>query len=967
MYNRKDIAVRVNIKSIKGYTMRAIGALEDRIRKLEYYTVLNAIALDTKTLSVRDATGNIERFKNGIFADPFNDHTLGKTSDREYCISVDSNKSIIRPVFEELFNNLRLIPGSSSNIKVAGRLAMIDYDSQPLGGNPYATTYRNCTESYYNFKGSIWLYPGFDNSNETKLAAPQNVTIDIAGAFSDLLATGIAKDISTVAGARTLVGVVEGRENADGTGRVTQTSTFAQTTTTTVKDIAVNVKPINYDMGTYVKDVSILPYMRARPVAAVARGLKPNTRVYPYFDKVPVSQYCSPARANPSFAGAGGKLDPQIIANNIGNQDLSIILQKNGSFSDPLYTDASGELYFIFYLPANTFRAGERTLVLANVDDINATGAIITSAEAVYTSSSLSVTSQQMSFQLLQPSFTPTTTVSQSTVTSQQTTIFDPVGETFVVQDTTSVQVPGIYLSQIGVYFKSKSSSLGITCVVAQTTAGYPDATKVIGKAYLYPTQVSTSNDSSAETVFTFETPILLQSDMTYAFWCEPDGSNPDYEIWISEVGGTDKITGAAITQQPYSGVMVVSSNGKSWNIIQSSDIKFKLYRARFKYSSATAVFGNEKNEFITTSYMYRANTANPVQVGDIVYAANSANLSQVYTNTTVYPVATVKAVDELNNILYLENSNGKFSNTTYANIRIYRVRDLSNTALINATNLVANAVIQTLDDPTYHSIVPKFAFLEPLGTTIALTYSGTSNSSVYDSTSTYVKNESLYEFSDYERVIKSYSNEVALGGYTNGSTTFTVNLRTNSEYLSPVIDLSAKTFNFVRNLINNDDTNEHTRYGAAKNKYISKNVVLNQEAEDLIVYITGYRPYGTNIEMYGKFLNSSDTEAFDNKPWSKLEIKDGMDVVYSSPQDTEDFREYKFGLISGNTVSAQQNAYADPLASAPDPTGILTYYDTNGTVYTGFSTFGIKIILLSDDPVKIPTLRDVRGIALQM
>lgn len=966
MFNRKDIAVQVSIKSVKGYTMRAIGALEDRIRKLEYYTVLNALALDTKTLSVRDASGNIERFKNGIFADPFNDHTLGKTSDREYSIAVNSDKSIIRPVYEELFNNFRIIPGSSSNIKVAGRLAMIDYDSVFLGGNPFATTYRNCTESYYNFKGTVWLYPGFDNSNETTLAAPQNVTVDIAGAFSDLLATGIAKDISTVAGARQLTGTTNVN---NGNGTVTTTNQFSQTTTTTVRDLAVNVKPINFDMGSFVKDVSILPYMRSRPVAAVARGMKPNTRVYPYFDKVAISQYCTPAKANPAYANANGRLDPQIIANSIGNQDQSIVLQRNGNFGDPLITDANGELYFIFYLPANTFRAGERTLLVTNVDDINATGAIITTGEAVYTSSSLSVTSQQMSFQILQPSFTPTSVTTSATVntTSSFTWAIDPVGETFIVQDTASIQVPGIYLTQLGVFFKSKSPSLGISCVVAQTTAGYPDATKIIGRSYLFSSQVLTSQDSSAETVFTFETPILLQSDMTYAFWCEPDGSNPDYEIWISEVGGTDKITNAAITQQPYSGVMVVSSNGKSWNIIQSSDLKFKLYRARFKSTSGTAVFANEKNEFLTTSYIYRTNTSNPILNGDLVYAANSANLNQTLTNTSIHPIGTIKAVDELNNIIYLENSNGKFSNTTYANLRIYRVQDPSNTALIAANTLVANALISTIDEPVYHGIVPKFAFLEPIGTNITLTFTGTSNSGVYDASATFIRNEDIYEFNDYERVIKSYSNEVAAGGFTNGSTTFNVTLRTNNEFVSPVVDLSAKTFNFIRNLINNDDTNEHTRYGAARNKYISKNVVLNQEAEDLIVYITGYRPVGTNIQVYGKFLNSADNETFDSKPWTLLEYKDGMDVVYSSPQDVEDYREYRFGLPVGNTVAAQQNAYSDQFATAPDPINILTYYDTNGTPYTGFSTFGIKIVLLSDNPVKLPTLRDVRGLALQM
>ena len=35
----------------------------------------------------------------------------------------------------------------------------------------------------------------------------------------------------------------------------------------------------------------------------------------------------------------------------------------------------------------------------------------------------------------------------------------------------------------------------------------------------------------------------------------------PDYEIWISEVGGNDILTKRAINSQPYIGVMFVSSN----------------------------------------------------------------------------------------------------------------------------------------------------------------------------------------------------------------------------------------------------------------------------------------------------------------------------------------------------------------------------------------------------------------------
>lgn len=986
MYNRKDLAVKVSIKSIKGYTMKEIGALEDRIRRLEYYTVLNALELDTKTLSVRDATGTLERFKNGIFADPFNDHTLGKTTDREYSIAVSSERSIARPTFDQLFGDFKLKISSSTNVRTGGRLAMINWTDEVYAENPYATTYRNCTEAYYKWKGFCQIFPNVDNQNEVTNLAPQNVTVDVAGAFSDLLALGIAQDIDTVQGARTLTGSSV-TQNPD--GGTTTVNYFSQTAATTVKDIQVNVKTINQDMGSFVKDVSILPYMRSRVVAIIGRGMRPGIRVYPFFDKVAVSQYVSPAKINPSYADINGDLDNTKLANLSRGRENEVLLP-NGSKGDAIYSDARGEVYCLFYIPSSTFRAGDRTFTLTNVDDLAATGAVLTTAEGVYSSSSLAVSQQQLSFTVLQPQFTPVSTTSYATTNSSETIVWnpppppdttqawdggrdgggggsdgnDPIGQSFIINSDKTVAIPGIYLTQIGTYFKSKSQTLGITCVVVSMTAGVPDVSKILGRCHLSSAQVVTSENSSSETIFTFESPILLQSDSQFAFYLMPDGDNPDYEVWISEVGGNDILTGRSINSQPYVGVMFVSSNGRSWNAIQSSDLKFKLYRARFLSQTATAVFTNEQDDYLTLSNLIRTNTGNPIEVGDVVYSANIANPSQTMTDTALKPFGIVQYVDELNNIMYLDNSNGLFNNTVFKNIRVYRVPEIGNPAFITPTYLVANGVINTVDDIIYHGLVPKFNLLEPIGTLFTMNFLGSANSTggySKDITPLAVKNEALFELNDYERVLRSYSNEVADGGYTDGSATFTVNFQTASPYLSPVIDLGSKTFNFIKNRINNDLTNENTRYGNALNKYISKNVILTQEAEDLLVYVTGYRPAGTDIVVYGKFLNESDQDLFDNKEWTLLEHQ--TDYLYSSPQDRDDYKELIYGVFSGNTVVNQTTAYLDP---ATTPEDIITYYDEAGGVYQGFSNFCIKIVLISDDPVKIPMMRDVRAIALQ-
>ena len=149
------------------------------------------------------------------------------------------------------------------------------------------------------------------------------------------------------------------------------------------------------------------------------------------------------------------------------------------------------------------------------------------------------------------------------------------------------------------------------------------------------------------------------------------------------------------------------------------------------------------------------------------------------------------------------------------------------------------------------------------------------------------VINNTEYEFSDSERHSMSRSNEIASLS-SNKSSNFKVDLSSSSDFVSPVINLSKKAMLFVENQINNDLTNEHTRYGNSMTKYISKQIVLadGQEAEDLRVYMTAYRPVSTDVTLYAKFWNNEDPEQFNDKTWTKLEYLNSGDFVYSSPTD---------------------------------------------------------------------------------
>ena len=218
--------------------------------------------------------------------------------------------------------------------------------------------------------------------------------------------------------------------------------------------------------------------------------------------------------------------------------------------------------------------------------------------------------------------------------------------------------------------------------------------------------------------------------------------------------------------------------------------------------------------------------------------------------------------------------------------VAVYRVSN-NNVSQINANNLIAFGPITSVDNLKYHAVVPKFGTLQPAKTAVAVTYKGTTTGNVADAAFTPVLNEYEFEFADTERHVMSKSNELTgLAGAK--SATFNLTLTTQSDFVSPVINLSRKSAFFVENLINNDASNEHTRYGNAQSKYVSKKVVLadGQEAEDLKVYLTAYRPADTDIKVYAKFKSAEDPQNFDDKVWTELEYLNDGEFVYSSPSD---------------------------------------------------------------------------------
>ena len=169
---------------------------------------------------------------------------------------------------------------------------------------------------------------------------------------------------------------------------------------------------------------------------------------------------------------------------------------------------------------------------------------------------------------------------------------------------------------------------------------------------------------------------------------------------------------------------------------------------------------------------------------------------------------------------------------------------------------------------------------------------------------------------------------------------------------VTPVVNHKRTHTTLIKNIINNDATGENGKSGGeALVKYISRKVTLaeGQDAEDIKVYLTGYRPSGSDIRVYGKFLNASDSDSFDDVDWVELTMSSKS--LYSDISQIDDFKEFEYSI---------------PASSLTGPNEEFQYVNSNAVTFTGYKYFSLKIVLLSSLTYRIPRCADVRAICLQ-
>jgi hypothetical protein len=465
-----------------------------------------------------------------------------------------------------------------------------------------------------------------------------------------------------------------------------------------------------------------------------------------------------------------------------------------------------------------------------------------------------------------------------------------------------------------------------------------------------------------------------------------PAGNDPNYEIWVSELGENQLNTTTRISEQPNTGVLFTSANNRTWSAFQAEDIKFLLNRANFEVGTT----GNVILETLDIDYAkFDSFSGSAFASGDKIHGFSfdivdggsgytptngtvsrtlSGGISDGGTNATVEVTITGGAVT---GVVVTDPGSGYTGNPTLtltggtdAEVEVtlnfgyvhnydslYNVgKIVVDTGAFAAEDVVGNGTsygeIVELEDKVLNALGANVGYMDHTPCQLIWAYSATTNvGSETQASSSYVNfvPDKTTELT-FDAAIRSYSNERA---DLDGDKSFKIQLgmSTQTSTVSPVVDLRKCSMVVVANDINNDATDEDIGIGDARSKYVSRQVVLDdgQEAEDLKVYLSQKMPAGTDVKVYGKFLHQSDPAAFEDKDW--IELTTTPPTVTSSS-----FVEYTYDI-----PSTELNG-----------DGVLEY-TTDGVTYTGYKTFAVKVVLLSDKTSVVPKCRELRAIALQV
>lgn len=588
----------------------------------------------------------------------------------------------------------------------------------------------------------------------------------------------------------------------------------------------------------------------------------------------------------------------------------------------PIYTDDEGNVVGTFWLPGGAFRTGERIFRIIDTptNDINSAQTYVN-----YKFDATGVQQTKQMIDLVNKSISSNTVVSSSayTTTSSSTVVTpptaisdgqqhnngghfgqDPIAESFSISKV--LHPDGVFVTGLDLFFRSKDNILPVSVEIRPLENGYPSAASIVtgGFATVVSENVTLSENCTSATRFTFPKPVYIPPG-EYCFVVRSDSLN--YELFVSELGQTIIGSTSIVSKQPFLGSLFKSQNATTWDAIQTEDICFNLYIASF---TSTGQLNFQTNDPVVSAnvvaddFLIHSDWKTPGS-STILWSYSNPTLGSNYFTPDIHNKPPARFA--------LANGSTPVSMTTVlstVNPDVSPIVYPSSTKYIAVKNQIDNAPLAQTN----------FTLISTLGGFAPNTNNPITISSVTGSGAV------AYANANSAGYITSIQ-------FTSGGQGYYDNVSAKIGANSNVISLASET---------------GAKGGPALAKYISRTVTLTPgfDANDLRVFVTAYKPAGTDIQVYFKVKSAQDPTAFDTSTWIRMITDNYLD---SYEGDYTSAREYEF--------IAPETEYGY--------TGIT--YTKNAATYTNFNQFAIKIILLTNDTRKYPIAYDMRAIALPL
>jgi hypothetical protein len=417
------------------------------------------------------------------------------------------------------------------------------------------------------------------------------------------------------------------------------------------------------------------------------------------------------------------------------------------------------------------------------------------------------------------------------------------------------------------------------------------------------------------------------------------------YNAYIAETEQFElNSTSRKIVRQPSMGSLFLSQNGSTWNPVQSKDMKFEIFQAKFKSNSGIAVLNN-------VNVPKRLLPIDPFTVdnGSTTVSAFHSNHGFIAGDNVI-----ISGLDSATN--YGGGILGSTINGTQAITKVDEDNyQFSIPSAASAGLVFGGSSVLATENHLYETIIPSISVLSPPTTDVICEVKMTAAKSQAGNEAQYNQDNAFTRLAINEdnvleapRLIANSEREAVAMSNTK-SAIVNLTLSTGDSDVSPLIDLQRTSLWLIHNNIDFQDSagssgvlvdlnrNNPINYadetdpngGSHISKHITRAVILEQKAVGLKILLGANKPSAAEFDVYYKVADEADN--FDTLSWTLIAPEENL----VSDENPEIYRDYSY-LVGGV-----------------------------GGLSTPFDKFILKIVMKSRNSAKIPSFKDLRIIAV--